>query len=281
MHYEFALDSLNEFRKRSGNGDFEFIKNWATEPEMLAFAASNGDSKAADICRTISGMTGYSKPTAKQKAALAVSMLSGRTAKDILIAVYGEKMAALFAEQEAAELAGDPVRAEAAKSGIKISGRRIAFGLIAEWIAKPSHEEEGVTYRASEKAVAMLEDENADHNGPGGLVTAEIAGELIVVTMRELKKLGQKDHFVKQFETETTDLKTYIDKHYASQREFAQAMGVADSKVSLWCKEGWIVYGNHLWSSKRSLPATDSERAINIPATGRKIQAAGGAGKDD
>ena len=50
------------------------------------------------------------------------------------------------------------------------------------------------------------------------------------------------------------DLADYISKHYASQRAFAAAVGVAPQQVTQWLAKDYIVVAGVLYSPRRELP---------------------------
>ncbi|WP_158785131.1 hypothetical protein [Pantoea sp. BAV 3049] len=250
MHYEYAFDSYKAFQQRSNNPDFDYLKNWATEKELMTFAAENCGELVADICKTINSMTGYRKPTPRQKEVIARSLIQKMgSARDVLIAVYGNDIAELFSELDN-ESAEDEVAKIAEESGIRLSPRRVAFGQLSDFVCKPGDENKGQTYRASVDAVRLM-DREQDYNP----ATALIGGEHIVVTVSELKKLNQEDHDVLTFSAQAMELRDYIARYYENNQSlFAEKMGVNRSKVNLWIKSGWVALNGKLYSSKRDLP---------------------------
>jgi hypothetical protein len=259
MHHEFAFESyeyhIDNFEDKA---DFLFIKTWCLEPEIMEFALANGSEKTADIIKTIKGMSGYRRPTDKQKAAIALDLLSNRTAREILVGVYGDKIAVLFSEREsekAEKLSGDLAATELASHGIEIGSKRVAFSDAGQRIASKHDVSTGNTYRASVRAVKALE-MYADGFWENNLVEiGKISGELIALTHDEMKKLGLKDQSVLDVNSGRRELRSYIEQNYGgNQAEFARVMGVTRHKVSEWISNDWIVYKGKLWSSRRDLP---------------------------
>ncbi|HBW7283416.1 hypothetical protein PU695_27465 [Klebsiella pneumoniae] len=270
MHHEFAVESYRAFTEKFGEtGDYQFIKNWCLEPEMKAFAIEHCDEKIADIYGTVSGMSGYRKPTDKQKEAIAHAMLTRRTARDILISIYGEKVVTLLKDMDAID-ESDEVAAEMFKYGIRLSDKRIAFGLLNEFIPTGPDSLQGNTYRASVRVIALLKDIEEDYDSyvKAGIMVGLISGERIALTAEEMRKTGQKDQDVLRFSNEAMELERYIKLYYrGSHKDFAEAMGVTPSKVSEWKKLGWIVYRGQLWSSKRTLARNDDVMMCKLPDT--------------
>lgn len=268
MHYECAVESYVSFHEKFGEkADFLFIKNWCLEPEMLAFAMNHCDPEIGNICKTITGMTGYQKPTDKQRDAIAHAMLSGRSASDILISIYGKKVIPLLNHMQRFDDADD-VAEELFKHGIRLSDKRIAFGLMNEFVTEDQEMPQGNTYRASVQVIALLENIINDYDAyakarvMGGIV----GGELIALTAAEMKTVGLLEHDLLNFRSEAMELERYINLHYnGSHKDFAEAMGVAPSKVSEWKKLGWIAYKGRLWSSKRTLASNDSVTNYQLP----------------
>ena len=269
MHHEFAVEAYNYHAENFGeNADFLFIKTWCLEPEMIDFAVKNCNEKVNDIIATIKGMSGYRKPTDKQKAAIALNMLQGRSAKDILRAVYGDKVKDLLPDYESSYSVGedDEVAKELAAHGIILSPVRVAFGVLSGFVADDDDDMHGNTYRASEHAVINMK--AGVSRGTVDAIATLVLDERIVVTMAELKKLNQEESDVIMFSSKPMELDRYIRLYYdGNNGKFAAAMGVHASKVSEWKKLGWVAYDDKLWSSKRTLKnGEQDEEVASLPA---------------
>ncbi|QFH71055.1 hypothetical protein FR762_15590 [Enterobacter sp. E76] len=255
MHHEFAVESYEKFIENNPeSGEYSFIKHWCLEPEMMEFALANCDEKTASIIETIKGMTGYRKPTDKQKSAIALDMLNGRTAKDILRAVYGDKVKDLLPEDAPVEPeeVSDEVVSELAKHDIQLSDKRIAFGALSDFVVDKGEEELGNCYRASVSAVENMR-KGASRGTVDALATL-VCDERIVVTKDELKKLNQQESDVVTYSSEVMEIERYISIYYnGSHKDFAAALNVTPSKISEWKKLGWVIYDGKIWSSKRTL----------------------------
>lgn len=260
MHHEFAVESYEyHVENFSDKADFLFIKNWCLEPEMVNFAIEHGTDKTRDIISTIKEMTGYRHPTDKQKAAIAIDMLRGRTAKDILLAVYGDKVRDLLPEEKPLEVdAEDAVAVELAKHGIALSDKRVAFGLMSEFLVDEAEFNKN-TYRTTVDAAKNLAKLPQNGRSVDALLTV-VLDERIAVTQAELRKLNAVECDGINFSAKPLELECYIKSHYAgNHKAFADAMGVAPSKVSEWKRLGWVAYEGKLWSSKRTLGAPGSD----------------------
>lgn len=155
----------------------------------------------------------------------------------------------------------DNVAAELKKFDIKLSKKRIAFGMLIDFIADAREVRSGNTYRATEKAVASTE----RYDGRTTLVTL-VCDERIVVTMTELKKLEGKEVDCIKYESETMELARYIELYYnGNHGTFAADMGVSQSKVSEWKRLGWVVHDGKLWSSKRTLQKGPEQEMASLP----------------
>lgn len=269
MHHEFAVEAYNYHAENFGeNADFLFIKNWCLEPEMIDFALKNCNEKVNDIIATIKGMSGYRKPTDKQKAAIALNMLQGRSAKDILRAVYGDKVKELLPDYEDSGSVDDEdaVAKELAAHGIILSPERIAFGILSDFVADDDDNFHGNTYRASKNAVMNMRAEAS--RGTVDALATLVLDERIVVTMSELNKLNQEESDVLLFSSKPMELDRYIRLYYGGNNgKFAAAMGKHASKVSEWKRLGWIAYDGKLWSSKRTLKhGNQDEEVASLPA---------------
>ncbi|MGX5010930.1 hypothetical protein ACWKX5_06580 [Enterobacter asburiae] len=265
MHHEFAIESYSAFCDKNPDGaDYNFIKHWCLEPEMLAFALENCDDKVVDIITTIKGITGYRKPTDKQKAAIALGMLNNRTAIEILLAVYGEKVAGLLRSAETPETA-DVVETELASHGIELSHKRIAFGVLSDFVADDNDAKKGNTYRATKAAVREISSEIARGTVP--VLATMVVDEIVVVTLDELAKLSQPESDALRFSAGPMELERYIELNFGGNHSaFASAMGVNKSKISEWKKLGWIAYDGALWSSKRTLSnGKDNVKMLDLP----------------
>lgn len=268
MHHEFAIESYNAFCEKNPEGaDYSFIKHWCLEPEMLEFALEHCDDKVVDIITTIKGMTGYRKPTDKQKAAIALGMLNNCTAIEILLAVYGEKVAGLLrsAETAATPETADAVETELASHGIELSHKRIAFGVLSDFVTDGNDAKKGNTYRATKAAVRKMSSEIARGTVP--VLATMVVDEIVVVTLDELAKLNQPEADALRFSARPMELERYIELNFGGNHSaFASAMGVNKSKVSEWKKLGWIAYDGALWSSKRTLSnGKDNVKMLDLP----------------